>query len=204
MAVQTMSAPLTASEAEPAAYTGNAETLRHISAEFFAAGDIAAVGAGGFQLSNTGDGFQLCAGLPTGADDGGDACVRARKEFRGHAGGRAGAQLAHVVGFNLRQQIAGGNFIEQHKKANFSRDIRVLLFGDVAAGVVRRGHVMKKAVRQFEAAARLNHHFTTALLSQAIFHGLQCHGHGEYRADFVFIDVQGHGFFFRAFSCLWF
>ena len=125
---------------------GNVEALSHFGAKFFAPGYVAAKGACGFQLSNTGHSFQLRAGLSAGADDGGDAGVRAREKLSGHAGSGAGAQLAHVVGFDQSQEVASGNFVKQHEKSNFSGDVGVLLFGDEAGGIIGGGHVMKKTL----------------------------------------------------------
>src|SRR5260370_37087890 len=78
----------------------DAEAVGHFGAEVCAALWIAAVNAGGFELSRGGDGFELGSCLAARAEDGGCPRVLAGKIFCGDAGSGSGALLAHEIGFD--------------------------------------------------------------------------------------------------------
>ena len=68
------------------------------------------------QLAYCGNRFELSASLAAGADNGRHAGIAAREVFRGYSGGGAGAELAHVVGFDQGEQFTGGHFIEWNQE----------------------------------------------------------------------------------------
>ncbi len=74
--------------------------MGHFGAEVCAAVGVAAVNAGGIELSRGGDGFELGSCLASRAEDGGCPRVLAGKIFCGDAGSGAGALLAHEIGFD--------------------------------------------------------------------------------------------------------
>ena len=134
----------------------------------------------------------MALGLPAGAEDAGHPRVRPRQPAGGNAARGAGADHAHVIGLDDRQQLAARRVEHMDEKAVAAAVGGVGLVADDALRRQRALQDMQHRLRQAGAGARRVLRLAERQVAMRRFDRFQRHGCGQHLFYVIFREKQRH------------